>query len=291
MFVAKSWLYLATVFAVLTSAVASPASIPDFFDELFDEFRTEYYSLRHSEFAAFCSAHDLDAADAANRQIFLKVHFFHDLLTTVSASDCARGGFLRIPYFWHWVEPNPRHAIISLPDSVLLSTLSPQAPYDRYATVADIDRVPSLFLGDLVADAPGYSHPKCGSFYSFGWCSEREMAFIAIMNAWGYNGKIWQTGIHTYSVVWCEFKTSGGAVRNFAAQVDNTFDSIDWQPIPESTQLSQWLGAIGAGTQAAWYNTTARSTGQLEALQNIPVNDHARTRLRQLVGNAVAAGG
>jgi len=265
------------------------ASIPGFFDELFVEYKAEYSSLRESEFSTFCSSFGLDSSDATNQHTFFRIHFLHDLLTTVSASDCARGGFLQIPYFWHWIEPNPRHAIIWLPDSLQLSTLKPPSTYNRYATRADIDRVPALFLGDLVAEAPRYSHPECGIFYSFGWCSEREMSFTALITSWGYNGKIWQAGIHTHSIVWCEFKRPDEMSIVLAANVDNTFDSLTWEAVPESTELSRWLQNIGTGAQIAWYNQKARSPGQIEALKNTLVGESVKARIQQLVRAALSS--
>jgi len=284
----NAWVHASTTLLILCSPAMAPASIPDFFNELFEEVRAEYSSLRESEFSEFCSAHGIDSLDATNRQTFLRIHFLHDLLTTVSASDCSRGGFLRIPYFWHWVEPNPRHAIILLPDSTQLSALRPHAPYDRYATQADIDRVPVLFLGDLIEEAPGYSHPECGSFFSFGWCSEREMSFTALMVAWGYVGKIWQSGIHTYFIVWCELKRLDETAIVLAANVDNTFGSITWQVVPRTTEFSQWLQHIGTGAQIAWYNQKARSPGQIEALRNTPVGESAKVRIQRLVHMALS---
>ena len=154
------------------------------------------------------------------------IEFFHQLPTGSGAADGARGGYLGIPYFWHWIEPNPRHEIIILPDSVLLSTLSPPASYERYQSFADIDRLPALYLGDLVSEVPKYSHPICGAFFSFGWCSEREMAYVVLMRALGYPGKVKQSGIHTRSALWCSFRHVEGHTVILEAHVDNTFDQV-----------------------------------------------------------------
>ena len=139
------------------------ASIPDFFDELFRESLIEYADFRNTEFGEFCSEHGLHSSDEKTRETFLRVYFLHDLLTTVSAINCARGGFLKIPYFWHWVEPNPRHAIVFLPDSVRLSETPPPA---HYGTIQDTRRHrpgPGAFsrgLGVRISEifAPGLRH-------------------------------------------------------------------------------------------------------------------------------------
>jgi hypothetical protein len=172
---------------------------------------------------------------------------------------------------------------MSLPDSSLLTGRSPPAPYERYATCADIDRVPVLFLGDLVTETPQYAYPECGSFYTFGWCSEREMAFTALMTAWGFDAKIWQTGIHTMSEVWCEFNKLDGTMTVMAARVDNTFASVMWEILPATTTVADWLKDMGAGTETGWYNRQARSRGQIDALRNIPVGDEARARIQAQV--------
>ena len=275
-------------FLMLVSPSRTCASIPTFLDELFSEVRIEYSSFRESEYSGFCSANGLQPADDTNRPSFFRIYFLHDLLTTSNASNCARGGLLRIPYFWHWVEPNPRHDILALPDSVPLTSIPAQPPYQRYASFADIDRVPALYLGDLVTEAPGYHHPNCGSFFTFGWCSEREMAYTALMTSWGFPSKIWQSGIHTFSVVWCEFTTITGATKVMAAEVDNTFDSISWVEVPGTMPLDRWLEETGSGAQIDWYNNKARSRDQLEALGEIQVGDRAQARFRSRIQEGIS---
>ncbi len=266
------------------------ASIPSFFGQLFSEIEAEYAPTRISEFDRFRASHDLDSLDTGNLRTFLLIHFFHDLFTCTGASDCARGGLLEIPYFWHWVDPNPRHSIFLLPDSTLLKNLSLPRSYSRYKSYADIDRVPELYLSDLVAEAPRYAHTECGSFFTFGWCSEREMSFLALMISFGFQGKIRQSGIHTYTALWCEFQRSDGEKAVFSAEVDNTFDSISWRPVPAATTLDHWLREIGSGTQIAWYNRMARSREQLEALRSAPVSAVTRARILEQVRRALSAG-
>ena len=114
------------------------------------------------------------------------------------------------------------------------------------------------------------------------------MSFTALMVSCGYEAKIWQSGIHTYSVGWGEFKKSDGASKVLAANVDNTFKSITWQLVPETMRLTQWLKDIGIGAQVDWYNQNARSQWQIEALRNMPVGDSAKARLRRLVHTAIS---
>jgi hypothetical protein len=193
---------------------------------------------------------------------------------------------LGIPYFWHWVEPNPRHEILLLPDSVALATVPPPAPYERYQTMADIDRLPVLYLGDLVTDQPKYAHPVCGRFFTFGWCSEREISYTALMQLLGYEGKIVQSGIHTWSAIRCVFKEVAGGAKVLTAEVDNTFDFVLWEDVPEGTIASEWTDDIGEGTQIRWYNRQARSVEQLAALRAVEVSAAAAARIRRQVGRS-----
>lgn len=269
---------------------SAAASLPDFLADQFEEARSGYATFRQLDFEDLCARYGLDEANPDNRRIFLQVHFLHDLLTTTSASNCARGGFLGSPYFWHWIQPNPRHEIFVLPDTVPLTKVRSCAPYTRYATFADIDRVPALYLGDLVTEEPGYYHKDCGAFFTFGWCSEREMAYTALMTAWGFPAKIWQSGIHTYSMVWCEFIKSDGATIILEVEVDNTFDSIRWgEKVPASSQ-AQWLSETGSGAQVDWYNAKARAPEQMEVLRGLSVGKAAENRIRNLIQQGISNG-
>jgi hypothetical protein len=278
---------LAAALLALSGPAAGSDPLPDFFRDLIVEFREEYAAHRGPEFLALCAETGLDPSEDANRETWYRVRFLHDLLTTTRASDCARGGILGIPYFWHWIEPNPRHDILALPGREPLVSQPPPASYRRYATRADIDRVPALYLGDLVSEEPGYAHPDCGSFHTFGWCSEREMAYTALMTAWGRQAKVVQSGIHTWSEVWCPFRGAGGKTIVLSALVDNTFDSVKWEAVPAGTKLEAWLNDTGSGAQIDWYNRMARSREQIEALAGTPVGTGASNRIRSLVGRAL----
>jgi hypothetical protein len=165
--------------------------------------------------------------------------------------------------------------------------IPPPEPYTRYRTCADVDRVPVLYLSDLVGDFPKYTHPDCGSFFTFGWCSEREMAFVAVMAEFGYRGKVRQSGIHTWSSLWCPCERSDGTRVALTAHVDNTFDTVRWEAVPAGTSLSGWLGDVGRGTEIAWYNRVARSPEQSAGLRACRVSDAARDRIRRQVGAAL----
>jgi hypothetical protein len=245
--------YCALFFLLATPLADANPSIHAFLQTLFIDVQEEYADARADQYASFCTRHELDSSSAINEKTYLQIHFFHDLLTCTDASNCSRGGMLDIPYFWHWVDPNPRHSIRLLPDS-------------------------------------SHTHPGCGAFFTFGWCSEREMSFVALMGSLGYIGKVKQSGIHTYSEVWCDLEQQGGGTIALSARVDNTFDSVQWRSIPAETTQDRWLEDIGAGTQIDWYNERARSWSQLEALRRIPVVPETRERILGQVRSSLREG-
>lgn len=213
---------IATV--LLSSSGHAEDNLVSFFNGLYDDFSAEYAVLTRSDYQQFCREFGLDQENSHNQRIFGQISFYHDLFTGHGASDCARGGILQIPYFWHWIEPNPRYEIMRLPDSILLNTVPPPPQFSRYETFADIDRVPSLFLSDLVKQQPGYTHPDCGDFFTFGWCSEREMALTSLLTTLGFSCKIRQAGIHVWTEVRSQFAATDSASIAIIARVDNTFD-------------------------------------------------------------------
>lgn len=282
------FLYSSLFLLISLFPLKANASIPELFNGILNDVQEEYFQIRSSEFESLCTSHGLDSANARNREKFLQIHFLHDLLTTNAARNCAAGGFLEIPYFWHWVEPNPRHSISSVPQGVLLTEVPPPKKYKRYKTFADIGRVPDLFLGDLITETPLYSHPQCGSFFSFGWCSEREMSYTAVMLAWGFPGKIVQEGIHTWSMVWCDYAATDGSIISMEARVDNTFDTVSWQKVATSVKVDQWLKNTGNGSHVDHYNRKARSSVEAEAINSKTASRSARDRILDKVKSAIA---
>lgn len=272
-------------------ALPAHASLPAFFDEIYQESLPTYASLKEESYHSFCSTYNLASTHETNRSTYLRICFLHELLTGSGASNCTRGGMLRTPYFWHWVTPNPRHRILSLPDSVLLVSVSPPPAYGQYQTCADIDRVPALYFSDLVSESPHYAHSDCGAFFTFGWCSEREMAYVALLGALGYHGKVVQSDIHTWSVLWCPLIGAEGNDAVLEARVDNTFDSISWEFVDPSATLETWLTDVGSGSTIDWYNRMAHSADQRAQLEMIDVGPAARNRIRQLVRSGMRSRG
>jgi len=113
------------------------------------------------------------------------------------------------------------------------------------------------------------------------------MAFTSLVESWGLSGKIWQEGIHTHSMVWCDFARVDGELIALAANVDNTFDALSWTPIPGASDLESWLQQVGSGGQIGWYNGQARSRQTLSTLRTIAVGRAAAMRIRRQMRTAI----
>ena len=249
-----------------------------FFSELF----THYYpTLQQKHAAAFkrlCESYKLSPDAEGNERKFYEIQFFHDLFTCNSASNGAVGGILQIPYLWHWVTPNPRHQIKYLPSGELLKDIRPPKAFARYNSTADIDRTPALFLKDLATDEPQYTHPACGEFYTFGWCSEREMAFVQLMATYGYTGKVVPAGNHSWSAYLVRMEATDGQSVQMQVSVDNTFDRVDWEPLPKVSKAG-WLKDFEAGRLPEWYNRKAHAAAEAAQIREITISQKAMLRI------------
>jgi hypothetical protein len=225
---------------------------------------------------------ELSPEDSANQARILNALFLHRLLTTSAPADGARGGILESVYFWHWVTPNPRHQIRRLPDSALLAKCKPHPQHAMYRSWADMDRTPDLFLADMVSDRPRYFHPDFGSFFTFGWCSEREMAFHLLLVRMGYTAKIKFQGNHVWTEVLISGKGVDGTTKTGILRVDNTFDQVGAQPLDKP--VAAWLADVGPGKDVVAMNAKARSPQQLGRVESLEVEAAAKARIGAQVG-------
>ena len=210
--------------------------------------------------------------------------FYNNLFTSDNASDCTAGGILNIPYFWHWVEPNPRHQIIFKPDSKLLKLVGPPNGFEKYKSYADVDRLPRLYLSDLVSESPKFCHPSCGCFFTFGWCSEREMAFTLLMTTLGYECKVKQVGIHVWSEIYLRLvgkNRKNKKDNRVIAKIDNTMNSVVF--LNAETDYAKWKKDFGNGTHVKWYNSNAHSATEISAVKSIQISKSAEKRIENLV--------
>ena len=248
------------IFAITITAYS--LSMPAFFNGLYIQDQKAIDSVFSGLFGQLCAQINIDPHNAENRKAINSILFYHQLLTTTDAVDCTKGGILKTAYFWHWTDPNPRHSIRRLPDSALLVTLPPVKGYERYKTYADMDRLPLLYCSDLISENPKYVHPSCGSFYTFGWCSE---------------------GIHVWSEVLLELSDSRKRKQFCVITADNTFNAVNSYTLNNS--IDSWKKDFGSGAQVAYYNKVAKAADQVRSLREIKVSGIVEKRIRSAVSD------
>ena len=257
-------------------------SIPVFFENMVQNHMLDFYHLDSSGYIDFCKENGLRLEDSMNFKLYFTVKILHDLFTCKTASDCSRGDILNIPYVWHWIQPNPRHEIYLVDNGNLLSDSDPPAEFSRYNSYADIDRTPFLFLSELVAPEPKYFSASCDTFSTFGWCSEREMAFVCLMEILNYQGKVVAEGNHSWSEFIIPMHTQNGEIKNFKVTVDNTFNGFRWDEI-NANEIENWEVNQGNSSQANWYNQKAHSQNEKSRIYNFIVSKQAATRIENRV--------
>ncbi|UCE03032.1 MAG: hypothetical protein JSW67_02225 [Candidatus Latescibacterota bacterium] len=271
-------------------STASPSlGLVEFFEQLWNDHRDTYASHRKARLEQFLTELDLDRAAESTRELFLQLYFLHDLFTCDGPYDCARGGILEIPYLWHWTSNNPRHEIRRPATNALLTEEAPPPRFSRYETFADIDRTPSLYLADLVAETPRYEHPECGLMFTFGWCSEREMAFCLLLSFFGHEGKIVQSSNHVWSEFCIPFTRSNGETILVHLEVDNTYDTFRWEAVASDLDVSTWLDTHPDRGHQRWYNSIARSETERARVARIQMPTASQRRIEDLVVRALHA--
>ena len=253
-------------------------TIPLFFKNLVNN-HIKDFAKRHSlTFKEFCLSNKINPVDSANIEKFYTIKILHELFTSKTASDGSKGDILDIPYMWHWIKPNPRYEIYFVGSNTLLKNTKPPKEFSKYNSYADIDRTPFLFLSDLVYPELRYYSSSYGVFSTFGWCSEREMAFVALTTLLDYKGKVVAEGNHSWSELLIPMKLINGELQTFKVAVDNTFNSIDWSPL-EKQEISKWQKHIGDSKLAKWYNQKAKSITELNKIQNHFVSNKSMLRI------------
>jgi hypothetical protein len=236
----------------------TPSSIPAFLKLLVKNHKHDYLVLDSIYYNDFFRKNELNAIDSTNIEKYYTLKILHDLFTSETASNCSKGEVLNIPYQWHWVSPNPRHTIRYVESGKLLSVTKPPVEFGKYNSCADIDRTPYLFLSDLFATKSKYYSESCDTFPSFGWCSEREMAFVCLLDILGYSGKVMVNGGHSWSEFVVPMKTKDGNSKKFCVSVDNTFNKLNWVEIKDK-DVEAWKKYFGDSPQANWYNQKAHA--------------------------------
>jgi hypothetical protein len=257
-------------------------TIPLFFNAVIRNHLKDFYLIDSLEFNHFCLQNNISIADSSNILKYFTINILHEIFTSQTASNCSRGEILNIPYQWHWVVSNPRHEIYLIDSKELLKDINPPDEFSNYNSYADIDRTPYLFLSDLVNSELKYYSASCDTFSTFGWCSEREMAFVALTSLLSYKGKVVAEGNHSWSEFLIPLKLITGEIQNFRVNVDNTFNSVQWTKIKQQ-EISEWERYFGNTNLSDWYNRKAKSISELRNIQNHLVPNKSMSRIENEV--------
>ncbi len=256
-------------------------TIPEFFKAIIDNHRDDFSFIYSDKYKALCKQYNFDANDHSNIEAFYTLLILHELFTSKTAANNSTGKILNIPYMWHWVTPNPRHKIHMVDSGKTLYNINPLKEFSKYNTYADIDRTPYLYLSDLVKNRPQYYNHQSDTFATFGWCSEREMAFVCLMKLLGYKGKIAAPGMHSWSEFIVPMILDNGTSEKYTYIVDNTFDEIRIEKT--DCTVIEWENNIGDGRLPKWYNKKASSEKELKRINNHVVPPKAAMRIESKI--------
>jgi len=249
---------------------------PSFMKQLYENHYGDYHVSSKPDFINLCNRYELDSTNEQNQHTFYAINFYHQLFTGDGSFDgSSEGGILKIPYFWNWVEPNRRDSIMYLPTNEYLSEITPPKRFSRYNSFADIDRIPSLYIQDLLTSKPSYHHEYCGDFYTFGWCSEREMTFVLLMELLlDIPSVVIVEGAHSWTEMDLKFVGLAQDYKEVRVKVDNTYDDIEFGVEP----------SIGDQTNdVIWYNYITHSEEELESVKQMIVSEIVAERIDEQV--------
>lgn len=261
----------------------TPQNIPSFFTSLVANHQEDFHQKDSLSYTELCEQHGINAKDSNNFKTYYTLLIFHKLFTSKTASNGSRGEILNIPYFWHWVNPNPRYKIYATENHKLIKDLKPSKDYGRYKSRADIDRTPFLYWSDLFTAKPQYYAAHCDTFSTFGWCSEREMACLNLLETIGFEGKVVAEGNHCWSEYWVTLRNAQGNLKYFVVRVDNTFDGFSWE-LTGSAQKAKWKAYLGTLGDTKWYNSMGHSPSEKTKLQNSKASRQAMNRIEEAIG-------
>ncbi len=253
-------------------------SIPVFFQQLCINHQTAFSKI-DNPYEQFCNQYSLNSKDSLTRQKFYTPFILHKIFTSKTAGNCSTGDIMNIPYQWHWTSPNPRHQIKFTKDHTLLKNTKPPKSFGNYASYADIDRTPYLYLTDFVQEEPKYFSESCGIFSTFGWCSEREMAFVCLMDLLGYEGKVIVGGPHSWSEYIIKIQK-----KQFKLKIDNTYNEMFWEEVT-TQQAQQWRNKVPKEKLARWYDQKAHNATYKAQLKKYVVPEKAAQHIEKSIIN------
>ena len=257
--------------------------IPHIFLQNYERHQTSIESRYRNLFLEFCEEKNLDSSNLENGRKFYLISFLHEFFTSQTSSTGSKGDLTReIPYYWHYGMENPRDKIILRSNGRNLGSLPPPREFRRYLHYSSIDRTPALFLTDLFKSEAKYQSEEAGIFSTFGWCSEREMAFVCLLDLLSFEGKVMASGAHSWSEFWLSFRKKAGGDIPIIAHVDNTYNSISFEET-SSNRLNSWRNNFGTTREASWYNLKAHSRIEKQRISNFRVSEIAKRRISDSV--------
>jgi hypothetical protein len=258
--------------------------IPHIFLQNYERHQSSIESRYRNLFLEFCEEKNIDPSNLENGRKFYLISFLHEFFTSQTSSTGSKGDLTQeIPYYWHYGLENPRDKIILRSNGINLGSLPPPQEFRRYLHYSSIDRTPALYLTDLFETEAKYQSEEAGIFSTFGWCSEREMAFVCLLDLIGFKGKVVASGAHSWSEFWLSFgKIAGGEVP-IIARVDNTYNSLSFEETALNG-LNSWTNNFGNTKEAGWYNQKAHSGIEKQRIRNFRVSENAKRRISDSVG-------
>ncbi len=256
-------------------------SVRDLFRQAYEKNRKAYQRYRRYDYLTACRQHKLKSGARDNQYRFYFLYFLHDLFKTDDAVDGKTAGALDIPYFFHHHRLNMRRQIIYLPFGKPLPRIRPPRDYRQHVNLAMIDRTPLIYFRDLLSPEPKYSHPVCGQFYTFGWCSEREMAFVMLLSAFDYRARIvMATNNHTRSEIRVPLTLRNGKKGLFIFVVDNTYGLFCIVRSYSQKTDAKWLKSYDDDDHyIRWYNEQAHSLKMRWRLLNLNISSTVIKRI------------
>lgn len=260
--------------------------IPTFFKQIAANHKASFIYINSKNCKTDFMMNGISLHDSLNIKHYSYLYIIHSLFTSNSAYNGSRGSILNIPYLWHWVKPNPRHTITYIPKNKPLKTIKPTQGFGKYGSFADIDRTPFLFLSDMLSEQPNYYKEGIDTFSTFGWCSEREMAYVALLSTLGYEAKVVTSGTHSWTEVVKQLVNDKDKMQWFKFKVDSTFNHFNISAISD-TQLKSWRANMGSIAIEKWYNKKALSSSEHQKIKNYVVPLSAAKRIELKICNYI----
>ena len=180
---------------IISTCGFSQVNVVEFFDQFYAKNSSALLTIYENDYKLFCKDKQIDINNDHNKYVFHKLFFLHNAFTTTNAVNGLKGGLLEIPYYDMRSRSEINNAVKE-------------------------DRTPDIFLSDLVSNTPKYK-----DMYTFGWCSEREMAFMALIKNMGFDGRIVADGGHAWSEVNVELYVNNQLI-DYILYIDNTYDEF-----------------------------------------------------------------